>query len=193
MSFRKPSSNGSAWPAKPEPPGPAPDPASGPASGHPARGRPGLIHSFAWAASGLAEATRRERNLRLHWLAAYSVLAAGLFFDLQVSDWLWLFLAIALVIGAELMNTAVEATVDLLDGGPNRLAGLAKDAAAGAVLVVSLFSVAVAALVFLRRGWLPMVLWRISERPYLAAVLALGLVPLAFWATRAGPHDGRKC
>ncbi len=146
-----------------------------------------FLRSFVWAFSGVAAATRREGHLKLHWLAAYLVLAAGPFLDFLTSDWLWVALAITLVVSTELINTAVEAAVDLNGGRPDPLARLAKDAAAGAVLIASFFSLAVFALVIVARNELPAVLDRVAQRPWFAGVLGLGfliLVGLLYRPTR---------
>lgn len=153
-----------------------------------------FLSSLRWAVSGVAEATRRERNLRIHWTVAYLVLAAGLFLDFLLSDWLWVTLAIALVVATELINTAVEAAVDFAGTRPDPAARLAKDAAAGAVLVASLFSLVVAGLVIVARNPDPsLVLRRAAERPGLATILAVGFVAFVIWVWRAGPGDGNKC
>ncbi|HEY3315970.1 MAG TPA: diacylglycerol kinase family protein [Bacillota bacterium] len=169
MNARKPFSGGSDWPAE---------------------GR-SFFRSFAWALAGVASATRRERNLKLHWLAAYLVLAAGSFLDFLVSDWLWVFLAITLVISTELINTAVEAAVDHAGGGPSPLARLAKDAAAGAVLITSLFALIVLALVVVARNPDPrLVLGRLAQRPFFAGELAAGFIVLAYLLFRPVRSDG---
>ncbi len=153
-----------------------------------------FLRSLSWAASGVAEATRRERNLRIHWTVAYLVLAAGLFLDFLISDWLWVTLAISLVVMAELINTAVEAAVDFAGTRPDPAARLAKDAAAGAVLVASFFSLIVAGLVIGARNPDPsLFFYRAAGRPWLATVLAVGLVGMVIWACRGGGGDGKKC
>ncbi|MHB0886246.1 MAG: diacylglycerol kinase family protein [Bacillota bacterium] len=153
-----------------------------------------FLSSLSWAVSGVAEATRRERNLRIHWTVAYLVLAAGLFLDFLTTDWLWVTLAITLVIVTELINTAVEAAVDFAGIRPDPAARLAKDAAAGAVLVASFFSLIVAGLVIVARNPDPsMIFRRAAGRPGLATILAAGFVGMVIWVCRGGHEDGRKC
>jgi len=102
---------------------------------------PSRLASFGYAVNGIAEAVRTEGHMRFHLFAAAAVVACASWLRVGRDDWLWLGMAIALVIAAELMNTAVERTVDLASGGASHpLAKAAKDAAAGAVLVTAIFA-----------------------------------------------------
>jgi undecaprenol kinase len=106
--------------------------------------------SFGFAASGILQVVRSERNMRFHVAAAALVVAFGAFSRLTAGEWLWLLLAITLVWSAECFNTALERVVDLCAGTARLpLAKAAKDAAAGAVLIAACFSLAVACLVLL--------------------------------------------
>jgi len=97
-----------------------------------------------YALKGLLHATRAERNMRIHAAAAVGAIALGVYGRITPAEWLWVLLAIALVIGAEAVNTAIERVVDLTVGTAREpLAGQAKDAAAGAVLVLAAFSLVV--------------------------------------------------
>lgn len=108
--------------------------------------------TFRVAFAGIAYAIRTQRNMRVH--AAMSVLALllGSVLQISTSDWLWLGLAITIVISAELMNTAVESVVDLVMPKPHPLAKVAKDTAAGAVLVTAVFAVIVGVAIFFEPG-----------------------------------------
>lgn len=86
--------------------------------------------------------------MRFHAIAALAVIAAGLWLRVGQTDWLWLAAAIAAVWVTELLNTAIERTVDLVSPTAHPLAKAAKDAAAGAVLVAAAFAVAVGIAVF---------------------------------------------
>ncbi len=111
---------------------------------------PSLAHSFGFAWQGLVYAFKSDRNLRIHSLAAVLVLSWGIHLRLGAFSMLWLLLACTLVVTAELFNTALEAVVDLASPEHHRLAKVAKDVAAAAVLVVSLFAVAVGVVVIVR-------------------------------------------
>jgi diacylglycerol kinase len=103
--------------------------------------------AFGYAFAGLGAAWRTQPNLRIHAAIAVAVLAAGAFLRLSATSWALVALAIALVVGAELANTAIEAVVDLVSPEDHPLAKRAKDVAAAAVLVASAGAVAAGVLV----------------------------------------------
>lgn len=105
--------------------------------------------SFKHAFEGIGVAFRTQPNFRIHLLAATSVLAAGYFYNLSPTEWLILILTMAMVIITELINTAIEATVDLLTDQHHHYAKVAKDVAAGAVLLAAATSIIVGAFIFL--------------------------------------------
>ena len=107
------------------------------------------IASFHHALDGVLHSYRTQRHLRFHFLLAAGVLAAGIVLRLPRTELLVLLFAIALVVVAELMNTAVETVVDLVTTSYHPLAKLAKDVAAGAVLVAALNAVIVGVLIFI--------------------------------------------
>jgi len=105
-----------------------------------------LGKSFLYAWQGLRYALRHERNLRIHLMCMlYMYLFLGLFdfFQLSRVEYALLFLANALVLMGELINTAIESTINLMVKKYNRFAKAAKDTAAAAVLVAALFAIAV--------------------------------------------------
>jgi undecaprenol kinase len=99
----------------------------------------------------LAAAWRTQRNLRIHAALAALVVAAGALLRLPAASWALLALAIALVVAAELLNTAVEAVVDLVSPDDHPLAERAKDLAAAGVLVAALGAAAAGAFVLYER------------------------------------------
>lgn len=104
--------------------------------------------SFRYALEGIATSFKTQRHLRFHCAAAVIVIAAAIVLSLPVRDLALLLLVIALVISLELVNTAIEAVVDLAAPEWHRLGKIAKDAAAGAVLVAAVFAVAIGILIF---------------------------------------------
>jgi diacylglycerol kinase len=106
-----------------------------------------LLRSFGYAFRGLYRATRTERNLRIHIVFMaymYGFLLLPDWFVVTPAQWALLLLANALVVAAELFNTAVEAMVDLAtEGRYHRHAAVAKDTAAAGVLVCALFAIGV--------------------------------------------------
>jgi len=104
--------------------------------------------SFDYAFQGILYATRTQRNMQIHLVAAALAIAATLFLRLERSYVAIVVLCIALVIAMELVNTAIEAVVDLMTVAHHPLAKIAKDASAGAVLVVSMAAIIVGYLAF---------------------------------------------
>ncbi|MFM2153387.1 MAG: hypothetical protein RL199_1822 [Pseudomonadota bacterium] len=99
-----------------------------------------LVRSFGHAVDGIA-AGAQERNLRIHLVVGSAVLSAAGLLPLSVGEQVALVLCVGVVIAAELFNTALEAVVDLGVSAYHPLAKRAKDAAAGAVLVLAATSV----------------------------------------------------
>ena len=112
--------------------------------------RRSLVRSLQCALRGLADAWESEPNLRMHVYFGAWIVALGVWTRLSVSEWLWVVFAIGLVVFAELMNTAIEQTVDLVVGlRPDPMARQVKDVAAGCVLVASLVAALIGGLTFL--------------------------------------------
>ena len=106
-----------------------------------------LLWSFNYAIQGIVYALRTQRNMRLHVVAAITVLIACLLLRIGGFGLVAIVFAICLVLVTELVNTAIEATVDLATEGLDPLAKIAKDVAAGAVFIASINAVVVAYLV----------------------------------------------
>ncbi|MCW3489342.1 diacylglycerol kinase family protein [Dethiobacter alkaliphilus] len=104
--------------------------------------------SFRCALSGLGDAWRSERNMRIHTLAACIAVVVGLWLGLERLEWLFLFSAVFLVTTMEMLNTALERVVDLFTRDYHPLARLAKNAAAGAALLAAFYALTVALLIF---------------------------------------------
>ena len=119
------------------------------------------------------QAIRQEPHLRFHLMAAAFVLYFQRYFALELA---LLVLTIALVISAELINTAIERTVDLCCPQRNPLAKLAKDAAAGAVLVSAIASVGVGLFLFWKPQLLRRLLREIFSSPTRTIVLLTAVV-----------------
>jgi len=102
-----------------------------------------FLESLKYAAAGIALAVRKERNMRIHLCAAAAVALLALWLGVGPLEWAVLLALCGLVIGLELVNTAVERVVDLASPEHRPLAKEAKDAAAGGVLAAALFAAAV--------------------------------------------------
>ena len=96
-----------------------------------------FLRSFRWAIQGIAQVIATQRNMRIHLAAAVAVTALALWLGLSPVEWAVLILTITLVLSLETLNTAVEATIDRISLEEHPRAKLAKDAAAGAVLIAA--------------------------------------------------------
>ncbi len=105
--------------------------------------RGGAIVSFRAAFAGVGRTIASQRNMKMHLLSGLMVLIVGMALPLDLASRVVLLFAIAVVFFAEILNTGLEAIVDLFIGEYHRLAMLAKDAAAGGVLVFSIATVLV--------------------------------------------------
>lgn len=107
-----------------------------------------LLDSFNYAIEGIIYAVRTQRNMRIHMIAALVVLTACFFYDLTKMEILAITITITMVIMAELLNTAIEFAVDATTNYYHPLAKLAKNVAAGGVLVTAINAIVVGYIVF---------------------------------------------
>ncbi len=113
-----------------------------------------LVASLEFALTGILTAFKEERNLRKHAVSAILVTISGLLFQISAIEWLFLLLAIFLVITFEIVNSAIENVVDLASNYHfSMLAKNAKDMAAGAVLVISAYAILTGLIIFLPKIW----------------------------------------
>ena len=110
-----------------------------------------LINSFKYAIEGFVSSFRTERNMKIHILAMAVVVALGFYFKLNLIEWCFIVTVIALVIGAELFNTAIETIVDMVSPEKNPKAKLAKDISAAAVLALSIGAAIIGAIIFISK------------------------------------------
>ena len=111
------------------------------------------IRSFGYAGNGIRLVFGTETNMKIHLVIVLLVIVGGFVFDISLTEWLVCLLCVGLVIGAEMMNTAIENVVDLVSPDPHPLAGKAKDIAAGAVLICAIISVVIGVLIFVPKIW----------------------------------------
>ncbi len=104
-----------------------------------------LVKSFGYAFEGIFTAIKKERNMRIHivcMIYMFFFLFAFDFFEISRTELAILFIACGLVLGSELINTAIESTVNLYGEKYTQHGKIAKDCGAGAVLVFTIFAVA---------------------------------------------------
>ena len=113
-----------------------------------------LVNSLEFAITGIVTAFKEERNMRKHIVSAFLAILAGLVFRISATEWLFLLLAIFLVISFEIINSAIENVVDLASHYHlSMLAKNSKDMAAGAVLVISGYAVVTGLIIFVPKIW----------------------------------------
>jgi diacylglycerol kinase (ATP) len=168
------------------PPRPRPAPAP------PRRGTTSILQSFNYAFEGVIYTLRTQRNMRIHFAVATVVLVLAFAYDVTKIELIALLLAIAFVLVAEMINTAIEAATDVATTSFNPLAKLAKDIAAGAVLVSSVTALAIGYLVLADRVRQPtnQALESLRDAPIHLTVIALVLVILLVIAVKAISRRG---
>jgi diacylglycerol kinase (ATP) len=150
-----------------------------------------LLESFNFAFEGIIHVLRTQRNLRIHFLAAVIVLVTAVVVSVSKLELIALLLAIAFVFITEMVNSALEQAIDVATTSFDPLAKLAKDVAAGAVLIATVNAVAIGYLVF--SGAVAdrstRLLERLRDAPAKLTLIALVLTILIVIATKA--YTGR--
>lgn len=147
--------------------------------------------SFYHAIEGILSAVKRECHLRFHIMIAVLISVFAYFYGISSTEWAVLLLSICSVIGAELINTAVEQAVNTATTEIRPSAKFAKDASAGAVLVFAVFSVLVGICLFGDFTKIGAALKMIFTEPkILLPCLLLGVILLIF-TIFGGKNDER--
>ena len=110
-----------------------------------------LLKTLSYGFNGILYTLKHERNMVIHFLVMILVIIAGIVFKITFVEWGICFVLFALVLSLELMNTALENVVDLVTEEKKAKAKVAKDAAAGAVLIAAIFAVIIGISIFLPR------------------------------------------
>ena len=117
-----------------------------------------LHKSFGFAFKGFIKSFSEEANMKIHIMMAIIVIICGFIFKVSHLEWIVLLFAIGLVIGAELLNTAIENLVDLVCNDYNLKAGVIKDVSAAFVMVLAIISAIIGFIIFIPKfivmiGW----------------------------------------
>ena len=107
-----------------------------------------VISSFKYAFQGMFSALKTERNLKIHVTIMMLVIIAGIVLKISKIEWIICIILFGLVIGGEMLNSAIETVVDIAMPDINPKAKFAKDAAAGAVLVFAISSAIIGFMIF---------------------------------------------
>jgi diacylglycerol kinase len=106
------------------------------------------VWSFRHAYRGIRNSILTQTNLRVHLIVTILVAILGFFLKIDYFEWIAVVITCVMVIAAELINTAVEELTDLISPDYHKKAGYAKDASAGAVLILAIASALVGSLIF---------------------------------------------
>ncbi|MFZ6011359.1 MAG: diacylglycerol kinase family protein [Bacteroidota bacterium] len=107
-----------------------------------------FFKSFGYALQGIVSALKEQRNLKVQLVLGLVAIAMGLYYEIRPWEWTAVCLSIGLVLGLEMMNSAIEALVDLVTVERKPLPGKIKDIAAGGVLLASIVAAVVGVIVF---------------------------------------------
>ncbi len=140
-----------------------------------------IIKSFSYALQGIWYCIKTQRNFRFHIVAALSVIIVSFFYGLDSSEKLWLAFAIISVLVCEMINTAVENAVDIQTREYNTNAKIAKDVAAGAVLITAVLAVIIAVRLFWNVEVIGAILAYFASRPYLWVAVSVYAVIAVFF------------
>jgi len=156
-----------------------------------ARRQPGVLDSFNYAVEGVIHVLRTQRNMRIHFAVAFVVLVVALVINVSKFELIALLISITFVLIAEMLNTAVEAAIDIATTSFDPMAKLAKDIAAGAVLIASVNALAVGYIVFAGKlaDRSSQLLDRLRQAPAEITLVALVLTIILVIATKA--YTGR--
>jgi diacylglycerol kinase (ATP) len=154
---------------------------------------PSVLQSFNFAFEGIIHVLRTQRNMRIHFMIATGVLIAALIVGVSRLELVVLLMAISFVLIAEMINSALEAGIDVATTSFDPLAKLAKDIAAGAVLIATVNAVVVGYLVFVDRIADPSsrAIDRLRDTPTEITLIALVLTVILVIGAKAYTGRGR--
>jgi diacylglycerol kinase len=108
-----------------------------------------LLKSFTYSFKGLQKVVREEQNIKIQLIIGTIIVLLGIFLQISASEWIPLILSMAMVILAEVLNSAVERVADVLKPRINEYVREIKDIMAGAVMITAITSIIIGILVFL--------------------------------------------
>ncbi len=108
-----------------------------------------LIRSFKYAIEGIYIGIKQERNMKIHIFIMILVIILGIMLRISKIEWIICIILFGNVISLELINTAIENAVDLITKENNPKAKIAKDTAAGAVLIMAISSAIIGLAIFI--------------------------------------------
>lgn len=149
-----------------------------------------FLLSFKYAFEGIWHCIVTQRNFRFHTMAALSALILSLKYQLTRTEILVLTFTIIFVLISEMINTALEAVVDMTANGYNSYAKIAKDVVAGAVLVSAIAASITGIVLFYRDGYIWQVLGEYIRNPLFWLYIAIGIVYISGIIFNGGKSRG---
>lgn len=154
-----------------------------------------LFKSFKYAFKGIGYVIRHERNFRIHLsciIYMFSILLFSDWFTLSRTDYAVLLTVCAVVLSLEVVNTGIENAVNLYGEMHTEFGRIAKDAAAGAVLIAAIFAVLTGiAILFQPEAFASMFLY-FSENPIMLFIFVLSIIPMSVFIFWGNPFRKRK-
>ncbi len=148
--------------------------------------------SFLFAFKGFMACYRTERNFRIHIAVAFYALVGAAIVGFSEIEWILVLLCVGAVTGAEIFNTAIEKLCDALHPNRSRVIGLVKDMTAGAVLMFSVASAIIGAILFFRPAQLAAALAFITTRPVWTVLIAVTILPALWLIFRRYSNDNKN-
>ena len=111
------------------------------------------IESFAYAIKGIKVVFGHEPNMNIHLAISSIVIGSGFLLGISLTEWMLCLICFGMVIGMEMMNSALETVVNLASPEQHPLAAKAKDVAAGAVLICAIIAAVIGLLIFTPKIW----------------------------------------
>jgi diacylglycerol kinase (ATP) len=151
-----------------------------------------VLDSFNYAFEGIIHVLRTQRNMRIHFSVAAVVLVVAVVENVTKIELIALLLAIAFVLIAEMINTAIEAAIDVATSSFDPMAKLAKDIAAGSVLIAAINAVAVGYIVFSGKAATrtARLIDRVRDTPAELTIVALVIVVILVIGIKAITRSG---
>lgn len=151
-----------------------------------------FFKGFVYAFEGIVSCIKTERNMRFHIGVAVLVILLMRFYGLSAAETAAVYICIGLVISLELVNTAVEAAVDMACKDKNPLAKKAKDCAAGAVLIAAVASVVVGIRIFWDYYAFMAIASYFARNIWLGIALAAGVILWLVWVFKTPADKDKK-
>lgn len=107
-----------------------------------------LVNSFKYAFEGIIAGIKEEKNMKIHIIIMILVIIMGIILKISRIEWIICIILFGFVISLELINTAIENTVDLITQEKNPKAKIIKDVSAGAVLIAAITSAVIGIIIF---------------------------------------------